>query len=468
MVFSELIFIYAFLPLFLIFYFISPNLTCKNAVLVVFSLVFYAWGEPVWVLLLIGSTLCDYFNGLFIKKHFGTKVARLGVVASLLVNLGFLAVFKYGAFFTETLNAVTGLSFPVRVLDLPIGISFYSFQSISYIVDVYRGKVNAQTSFLKFMMYISMFFQLVAGPIVCYETIEKQIEKRDISIQNFSQGLIRFCIGLGKKVIVANQLGAIADDILGKALPQSTVSAWFGVIMFALQIYFDFSGYSDMAIGMGKMAGFTFLENFNYPYISGSAREFWRRWHISLGSFFREYVYIPLGGNRKHKYLNLAIVWFLTGLWHGASWNFVLWGCYFGILIIIENLFLGKFLEKIPRFFSVLYLLFAATLGWALFYFTDLNKLAVYVGAMFGAGNIKLIDELTKTTMLNNIFIIAAAIIFCMPIVPKIKAFFEKRKGEASVSFYTAAQTVSAAAVLVISSILLVGATNNPFLYFRF
>jgi alginate O-acetyltransferase complex protein AlgI len=238
--------------------------------------------------------------------------------------------------------------------------------------------------------------------------------------------------------------------------------------MFALQIYFDFSGYSDMAIGMGRMAGFTFLENFNYPYISGSAREFWRRWHISLGSFFREYVYIPLGGNRKRKYLNLAIVWFLTGLWHGASWNFVLWGCYFGVLIMIESLFLGKILEKIPRVFSVIYLLFAALLGWALFYFTDLNKLLLYLGAMFGANNIKLIDELTKTAVLNNVFIIAIALIFCVPIVPKIKAFFEKRKSETALSFYAAAQAVSACIVLLLSSILLVGATNNPFLYFRF
>jgi alginate O-acetyltransferase complex protein AlgI len=466
MVFSELIFIYAFLPLFIIFYFLIPNLTYKNAVLVVFSIVFYAWGEPVWVLLLIGSTLCDYFNGLFIKKHFGTNKAKLGVAASLLVNLGFLFVFKYGAFFTETVNGIFGISLPVTQLDLPIGISFYSFQSISYIVDVYRGKVKAQTSFLKFMMYISMFFQLVAGPIVCYETIEKQIERRDISVMNFSQGLIRFCIGLGKKVIIANQVGSLADSFLGNSTPASAASAWFGALMFALQIYYDFSGYSDMAIGMGKMAGFHFLENFNYPYISGSAREFWRRWHISLGSFFREYVYIPLGGNRKHQYLNLAIVWFLTGLWHGASWNFVIWGCYFGLLIVIENLFLGKVLDKIPRFFSVLYLLFAALIGWVIFYFTSLTKLGLYLGAMFGAGGVRLIDGFTQTTIINNLFIIAVAIIFCMPIVPKVKAFFEKRKK--AVSLYVTLQTIAACAVLIVSSVLLIGDTINPFLYFRF
>ncbi|MDR0974451.1 MAG: MBOAT family protein [Ruminococcus sp.] len=466
MVFSELIFIYAFLPLFFIFYFLSRNLTYKNIVLVIFSLVFYAWGEPVWVLLLIGSTLCDYFNGLFINKHFGTKIAKLGVAASLLVNLGLLAVFKYGAFFTETFNSLTGLALPVHELDLPIGISFYSFQSISYIVDVYRGKVKAQRSFLKFMMYISMFFQLVAGPIVCYDTIEKQIEHRDISSTNFSKGLIRFCIGLGKKVILANSLGALADEFLGKALPQSTLGAWFGVIMFALQIYYDFSGYSDMAIGMGRMAGFTFLENFNYPYISGSAREFWRRWHISLGSFFREYVYIPLGGNRRHKYLNLAVVWFLTGMWHGASWNFILWGCWFGILIILENLFLGNILEKIPKFLSVIYLLFAATLGWALFYFTDLSQLGVYLSAMFGEGSVKFIDELTKTAFLNNLFVIIIGVVFCTPIVPKIKSFFEAKPERVGV--YATGQAIAACFVLILSSILLVGATNNPFLYFRF
>jgi alginate O-acetyltransferase complex protein AlgI len=468
MVFSELIFIYAFLPLFFLFYFLSRNLTYKNIVLVIFSLVFYAWGEPVWVLLLVGSTLADYFNGLFISKHFGKKTAKLGVAASLAVNLGLLAIFKYGAFFTGTFNSITGLALPVHELDLPIGISFYSFQSISYIVDVYRGKVKAQRSFLKFMMYISMFFQLVAGPIVCYDTIERQIERRDISVSNFSQGLIRFFIGLGKKVIIANSVGGIADSILSNAVPQSTAAAWFGVLMFTLQIYFDFSGYSDMAIGMGRMAGFTFLENFNYPYIARSAREFWRRWHISLGSFFREYVYIPLGGNRRHQYLNLAIVWFLTGLWHGASWNFILWGCYFGILIIIENLFLGKVLEKIPRIFSHIYLLFAAVLGWALFYFTDLSRLGVYLSAMFGGGSVKLIDEVTKTTFLNNIFVIAVAVIFCLPIIPKLKEFFESKKGKFAQNIYLFGQTAAAITVLVISSILLVGDTNNPFLYFRF
>jgi alginate O-acetyltransferase complex protein AlgI len=293
----------------------------------------------------------------------------------------------------------------------------------------------------------------------------RSIEHRDISTTYFSKGLIRFCIGLGKKVILANSFGALADEFLGKAIPQSTVGAWFGVIMFALQIYYDFSGYSDMAIGMGRMAGFTFLENFNYPYISGSAREFWRRWHISLGSFFREYVYIPLGGNRRHMYLNLAIVWFLTGMWHGASWNFILWGCYFGVLIMLENLFLGKILEKIPKFLSVIYLLFAAVLGWALFYFTDLVQLGVYLSAMFGGG-VKFIDELTKTSFLNNLFIIIVGVAFCTPIVPKVKSFFEAKP--ARIGVYAGAQALTACAVLILSSILLVGATNNPFLYFRF
>jgi alginate O-acetyltransferase complex protein AlgI len=238
--------------------------------------------------------------------------------------------------------------------------------------------------------------------------------------------------------------------------------------MFALQIYYDFSGYSDMAIGMGRMAGFTFLENFNYPYISGSAKEFWRRWHISLGSFFREYVYIPLGGNRRHQYLNLAVVWFLTGLWHGASWNFILWGCYFGFLIIIENLFLGKILEKIPKILSVLYLLFAATLGWALFYFTDLSRLGLYVSAMFGGNGIRFVDELTKTAFLNNIFIIAIGVIFATPILPKIKNFFEKKRSLGMAAVYTFSQAIAACVILILSSVLLVGATNNPFLYFRF
>ncbi|MDR0947732.1 MAG: MBOAT family protein [Ruminococcus sp.] len=464
MVFSELIFIYGFLPLFLLLYFLTKNNNFRNVVLVVFSLIFYAWGEPVWVLLLIFSTLADYFNGLFIEKHQGTKNAKWGVVASLCVNLGLLGFFKYAGFFLGIFEGITGLEIPYNAPDLPIGISFYSFQSISYTVDVFRGKVKAQRSFLKFLMFISMFFQLVAGPIVCYDTIEKQIEKRDISVENFSRGLIRFCVGLGKKVLIANQMGALADMFLMKETPTSVFGAWFGVISFALQIYYDFSGYSDMAIGMGQMAGFHFLENFNYPYISRSATEFWRRWHISLGSFFREYVYIPLGGNRRHQFMNLAIVWALTGFWHGASWNFIFWGCFWGLFIIIEKLFLNKALEKIPAVFSHIYLIFIALIGWAIFYFTDLNQLWTYIQAMFG-NTYYFSDELAKTEFLNNIFVIALAVIFALPIVPAVKKFFEDEKRR---NLGIGLQTAAAIFMLITSSVMLVGQTNNPFLYFRF
>ena len=473
MVFSNLIFIYVFLPLCLVFYYSARSAKLRNLVLALFSLAFYAWGEPVWVLLLIFSAAVDYFNGLFIESCRTKKRGKpvLGVVFSLVVNLGILFAFKYSAFFIHQLNLLTGLSLHEPTFSLPIGISFYTFQTISYTVDVYRGKVKAQHSFLSFLLYVSMFFQLVAGPIVRYESVAAEIDDRRVTAEDFNSGLVRFVCGLGKKVIIANTVGQLAANSLTfEKAPTSVAAAWFGVAMFALQIYFDFSGYSDMAIGLGKMFGFEFLENFDYPYVSKSVSEFWRRWHISLGSFFRDYVYIPLGGNRKHQILNLAIVWFLTGLWHGASWNFIIWGMGFGVLIILEKLFMLKVLDKLPKIFSHIYALFFILIGWAVFYFTDLGQLDSCLGAMFGANGIPLYDEVTKSAFLSNLYLIIAAAVLSMPISRLLDEEVRhiERKSGAALTVSGVIRTILCIALLAASSVMLVGQTYNPFLYFRF
>ncbi|MBP1561943.1 MAG: MBOAT family protein [Oscillospiraceae bacterium] len=471
MVFSDLIFIYLFLPLCLLLYYIFPNRFYRNGILIIFSLVFYSFGEPIWVGLLVISALVDYINGLFIGHFRGRKIAVLGVVMSLVVNLGILAMFKYSGFIAENINLLTGANLPVPRFTLPIGISFYTFQTISYTVDVYRGKAEVQKSFLNFLLYVSLFFQLVAGPIVRYTTVANEIDSRRFSVSDMSSGFTRFIIGLGKKVIIANCVGKIATDALSfDTAPSSVLSAWAGVIMFSLQIYYDFSGYSDMAIGLGMMFGFHFDENFNYPYISKSASEFWRRWHISLGSFFRDYVYIPMGGNKRHQILNLAVVWFLTGLWHGASWNYILWGVYFGVLVMLEKLFLGKILEKIPALFSHLYLIAAAIFGWALFYFEDLTKLSSCLGAMFGGGNAALYDDITLSALKGSCFVIAAAVIFSCPICRIVMDKTEKLAARSGV-LYGISRTVTMAVllgILAVSSVMLVEQSYNPFLYFRY
>ena len=471
MVFSDLFFIYLFLPLCLGLYFLRRNLAYRNAVLIAFSLIFYAWGEPVWVFLLMLSAFIDFLNGKFIEKHRGESISKLGIVVSLLVNLGFLATFKYSGFIVENVNALLGTALPVPSFALPIGISFYSFQSMSYVIDVYRGEVRAQKSYFRFLMYISMFFQLVAGPIVRYQTIADEIEDRHITLSDFSEGLTRFVFGLGKKVIIANNVGNIATELLTFTdKPASVFSIWMGVIMFSLQIFFDFAGYSDMAIGLGRMAGFHFTENFNYPYVSATVSEFWRRWHISMGSFFRDYVYIPLGGNRKHVYLNLFIVWLLTGLWHGASWNFILWGLYFGLFIALERLFLGKLLAKIPRFISHIYLLFVVVIGWALFYFTDFTQLGVCFSSMFGFSGIPLYDDITFNTLMQNLFVILAAILLSTPVVKILDKKLYNLEIESKAVFYASriSKTGAAVIILLVSSLMLVAQTYNPFLYYRF
>ena len=472
MVFSNLFFIYLFLPLNLILYYAVPNKTWKNVVLLLFSLFFYSWGEPVWVFLLMLTAFLDYTWAKCIEYFNLTGQQRrkkIALIASLVFDLGMLGVFKYSGFVVENINLLTGLSLPVPQIALPIGISFYTFQTISYVLDVYRGQVAAQKRYYKYLMYLSSYHQLVAGPIVRYSDVAAEIENRTVSAQDFSEGITRFCLGLTKKVVVANVAGSLAGNYLDADLASLSVAgAWFGVLLYTLQIYYDFSAYSDMAIGLGRMFGFHYHQNFNYPYIAKSVTEFWRRWHISLSSFFRDYVYIPLGGKYRHQIFNICVVWFLTGLWHGASWNFILWGVFYGALLIVEKLGLLKVLEKIPSVFSHLYLLFLTLIGWTIFYTTDLGKLGGYFGVMFGLSGNALSDPQLSITFMNNLFWLVAAVLFCMPITQLVKRWAQAQRSEgvrAGISIVNAIMNVM---LLFVCTAMLVGDSYNPFLYFRF
>lgn len=472
MVFSNLFFIYLFLPLNLILYYAVPNKTWKNVVLLLFSLFFYSWGEPVWVFLLMLTAFLDYTWAKCIEYFNLTGQQRrkkIALIASLVFDLGMLGVFKYSGFVVENINLLTGLSLPVPQIALPIGISFYTFQTISYVLDVYRGQVAAQKRYYKYLMYLSSYHQLVAGPIVRYSDVAAEIENRTVSAQDFSEGITRFCLGLTKKVVVANVAGSLAGNYLDANLASLSVAgAWFGVLLYTLQIYYDFSAYSDMAIGLGRMFGFHYHQNFNYPYIAKSVTEFWRRWHISLSSFFRDYVYIPLGGKYRHQIFNICVVWFLTGLWHGASWNFILWGVFYGALLIVEKLGLLKVLEKIPSVFSHLYLLFLTLIGWTIFYTTDLGKLGEYFGVMFGLSGNAFSDPQLSITFMNNLFWLIAAVLFCMPITQLVKRWAQAQRSEgvrAGISIVNAIMNVM---LLFVCTAMLVGDSYNPFLYFRF
>lgn len=472
MVFSNLFFIYLFLPLNLILYYAVPNKTWKNVVLLLFSLFFYSWGEPVWVFLLMLTAFLDYTWAKCIEYFHLTGQQRrkkIALIASLVFDLGMLGVFKYSGFVVENINLLIGLSLPVPKIALPIGISFYTFQTISYVLDVYRGQVAAQKRYYKYLMYLSSYHQLVAGPIVRYSDVAAEIENRTVSAQDFSEGITRFCLGLTKKVVVANVAGSLAGNYLDADLASLSVAgAWFGVLLYTLQIYYDFSAYSDMAIGLGRMFGFHYHQNFNYPYIAKSVTEFWRRWHISLSSFFRDYVYIPLGGKYRHQIFNICVVWFLTGLWHGASCNFILWGVFYGALLIVEKLGLLKVLEKIPSVFSHFYLMFLTLIGWTIFYTTDLGKLGGYFGVMFGLSGNALSDPQLSITFMNNLFWLIAAVLFCMPITQLVKRWAQAQRSEgvrAGISIVNAIMNVM---LLFVCTAMLVGDSYNPFLYFRF
>lgn len=466
MLFTSIPFLYYFLPCVLILYFIVPK-SFKNAVLLFFSLIFYAWGEPKYVFLMILSITLSYIFGLLIDKYHNTSLSKVFLVLSVVSGIGFLGYFKYADFFIDNFNAVTGLSVPLLKIALPIGISFYTFQSISYTIDVYRGEVRSQKNIINLAAYISLFPQLIAGPIVRYQTIAEQLENRTHTFEQASNGIRRFVIGLSKKVLIANLLGEVCD-IFRASNDTSVLFYWLYAIAFTLHIYFDFSGYSDMAIGLGKIFGFTFLENFNYPYISGSVTEFWRRWHMSLGSWFRDYVYIPLGGNRVPKLrwlLNIFIVWMLTGFWHGAAWNFIIWGLYFAILLIIEKLYLLKYLNKL-KIIKHIYVMFFVIISFVIFNATDMSEAFAYIGGMFGAGDIPLVSTEFIYYLRSYAFVIIIAIIGATPVVTRLIA--KTRQSETSNKILNVLEPVVLVILMLLVTAYLVDGSFNPFLYFRF
>lgn len=469
MVFSSLTFLFLFLPICLLLYFLVPKIKFKNIILLLFSLFFYAWGEPIWVVLLLISACVDFVNGLIIERHRDKWQAKAALIASLVINLGLLFSFKYIDFFIRSIN-VFGTNIPYTGLVLPIGISFYTFQTLSYTIDAYRRKAKVNHNFFSFLLFVSLFPQLIAGPILRYTDLQNQLEQRDITWEKISYGIMRFTFGLGKKILIANYAGAAADTILsGNIMTLTVVETWLGLLLFAFQIYFDFSGYSDMAIGLGRMFGFEYPENFNYPYVSKSITEFWRRWHISLGSFFRDYVYIPLGGNRKHQIRNLCIVWFLTGLWHGASWNFVAWGMYFCVILIIEKFLLKKILQKIPKILSWLYAFTLAVVGWVLFYFVDMIDGINAFKSMLGLNGNYFWSTNAEALLINNLLLIALSFFVALggakKLVEYVLTFNENGK------YKGIKYTVTLSAFIIIMTlciISLIGSSYNPFLYFRF
>ena len=424
MIFSSIFFLFVFLPVTLILYFLVPW-KLKNTVLLIVSLIFYAWGEPVYVFLMLFSILFNYISGIEIHKYReenNEKFLRFSFWFTVVVNLAILGFFKYYGFLLDNINAILPVDIPYRELALPVGISFYTFQTLSYIIDVYKGEVPVQKNFINFGTYVTMFPQLIAGPIVRYADIDAQLVKRNLSLYKFGQGVAWFLRGLGKKVLLANNIGMTFDAIVAIAPgDRSMLTAWIGCLAYAMQIYFDFSGYSDMAVGLGKMLGFEFVRNFNYPYISKSITDFWRRWHISLSTWFREYVYIPLGGNRvsKLKHVrNILVVWMLTGFWHGAAWNFMMWGLYYGLLLLLEKYVLAPKLQKLPDIVQQIYSFVLVLIGWVLFFSASLPDALVYLGNMFGIGGHGIIDSTGLYYLAGNLLFLRHA--FCMEAFPEI------------------------------------------------
>lgn len=461
MVFSSITFLFYFLPIVLAIYYLVPN-KCKNIVLLISSLAFYFYGEPKYTLLMLFSIASVYIFGLLIDKY--KKHATLFLILSLLVSFGLLIYFKYINFIIQNINLWLTNKLDFIYVVLPIGISFYTFQMVSYIIDVYRGNAKVQKNIFKLAMYVSLFPQLIAGPIVRYVNVEEQIENRKHSFEKFALGIRRFIIGLGKKVLIANVLGELTTTFL-TSNEMSVLYYWLYAIAAMLQIYFDFSGYSDMAIGLGKMFGFDFLENFNYPYIATSITDFWRRWHISLSSWFRDYVYIPLGGNRvsKLKWLrNILIVWMLTGLWHGAAWNFILWGLFFGIILIIEKLFLGELLKKLPKVLTRIYVLIVVMISFIIFNGENASHIFENIGGLIGLGNVPLVSNESIYYLKSYLVVILVGIIGSTPILKNIA---NKSKMRKTINFV---EPIVLLVILIICTSYIVDGSFNPFLYFRF
>ena len=463
MIFSSIPFLFFFFPLFILLYFTLP-FKYKNHILLLFSLIFYAWGEPIYILLMIFSSIVDFINGKNIEKHKDdNKKKKIYLIISIIINISLLGFFKYADFFIKVINNILNLDIPLLNLGLPIGISFFTFQTMSYSIDVYRGDVKAEKDFLTFMTYVCMFPQLIAGPIVRYETVSSELHKRDINFKKFADGFTRFLRGLFKKVLIANNIGLLFTLITSSEVNDiSIMTGVLAIVSYAFQIYFDFSGYSDMAIGMGNMCGFTFLENFNYPYISKSITEFWRRWHISLSSWFKDYVYIPLGGSRVNilkNIRNILIVWILTGFWHGASWNFIFWGLYYGILLLLEKFVLKKYIDKLPDFVKHIYTIVLVFIGWMIFAFDDSKYLFEFIKALTSN---KFVDSAFLYYFKNYFLILVTAIVFSLPVYPKVK---EKMNN----TIFTSLLSISIYVILFIITLsYLVSDTYNPFLYFRF
>ena len=466
MVFSSTIFLCVYLPLVLLGYYICPK-KGRNLFLLIVSLVFYAWGEPKYVFLMMFSIVINYVFGLLMDKHRSDpKRMKLMLVLSVIIDLGLLSVFKYTDFIIRNVNAVFSTGFDLLNIALPIGISFYTFQAMSYTIDVYRNDVRVQRNLIDFGMYITMFPQLIAGPIVRYSDVQDQLAERRVTTDDFSAGIMRFVVGLGKKVLLANQMGAVWSGIYALGGDVSALMAWTGAAAYTFQIYFDFSGYSDMAIGLGRMFGFKFPENFRYPYESVSITDFWRRWHITLSTWFKEYLYIPLGGNRRglaRQALNLLIVWALTGFWHGAGWNFVMWGLYYFLILFIEKLFLLKALDKLPKLLRHVYALLLIVIGWVIFASDDVSVLLPYLGSMFGAnGALGGMDVYTLATKAVLI------VICCIASTELPKKLFLRCTGAMNEKAAFVLKSVLTLALLALSMVFLIGDSYNPFLYFRF
>lgn len=464
MVFSSLVFLFAYLPITLLAYYLVPR-QGRNIFLFIVNLIFYGWGEPMLVLLMVFNIFFNYVGGYLVDRYRqDVKKKKLFLILTCVLDIGILAVFKYTGMITETLNMLPFLNVPELQISLPVGISFYTFQTMSYVIDVYRDDAPVSKSFINFGTYVALFPQLIAGPIVRYRDVAYQMTHRVETLEMFTKGVMLFMVGLGKKVLIANQMGTLTDSMFATTDENGVIGTWVGILAYAFQIYFDFSGYSDMACGLGNMLGFEFLKNFNYPYISKSITDFWRRWHISLSTWFKEYVYIPLGGNRKgtkRQIVNLLIVWGLTGLWHGASYNFILWGLYYGVILILEKFVLKRFLEKLPAVLQHIYTMFIVLIGWGLFYFTDMGQLGGFIVDLFNFGN-GLCGAQAFTLIISYLPLLIIAAVASTPLAAKL---YQK---VSSTRFIWVGETVFCAVVLLISTASLVDQSYNPFLYFRF
>ncbi len=464
MVFSSLVFLFAYLPITLLAYYLVPR-QGRNIFLFIVNLIFYGWGEPKLVLLMVFNIFFNYIGGWLVDKYRAdTKKKKLFLILTCVLDIGILAVFKYTGMITETLNMLPFLNIPELQISLPIGISFYTFQTMSYVIDVYRDDAPVSKNFINFGTYVALFPQLIAGPIVRYRDVAEQLVNRRETLEMFTKGVKLFMVGLAKKVIIANTMGTLTTNIFATTDENGVVGTWVGMIAYTFQIYFDFSGYSDMACGLGNMLGFEFLKNFNYPYIAKSITDFWRRWHISLSTWFKEYVYIPLGGNRKgvkRQILNLLIVWGLTGLWHGAAYNFVLWGLYYGLLLILEKFVLKKFLDRLPSFVQHIYTLFIVIIGWGLFYFTDVGQLGEFMVDLFNFGN-GICGNQAFNLIMSNLPMLIIAAVASTPLAAMLYNRFEHTR------FMWIPETLYCMGVLGVSTASLVNQSYNPFLYFRF